>query len=390
MKHLTHLLLIFALLLSPLAFSRAEEGSVGETQLELEKLTLAPAAVAENEKTVIRLSDGKVFEFDRSPDKEAMKAALGLTVPEAVKQQILARGGTVEDVNPLAPYESLSDERKAEFQSLRLSFLTQAARALNSTKFVFGAGSLVGNAFSFLKIKTLRIFGKETEATDTVQRSFNQRSHDAVQAVLRGIDYKLWSQAPLVIDSNEYGVSVSAGLIAETGILRRGGGGAEEVGISLAYNKTSRALVFEIYHNSENFDNTKAAVTVVGIVGKMGMSLARRQEASTLRGSSFYPPAIPGYTTSSPEFFSAGLSSSLGFPPPPLADLMTFTNTFERNALIRITVSPVMKGFVRIQVGDVVGSLRLVSMRFVDVFRTITDKVLRRSGAKLTCAAVFN
>lgn len=385
MKNAVRLLILSLFLLGAGSMSWAED-SIVET--ELEERILDKAQVAQQERTEIRLSDGRVFELDRIPEREQMKEALGLKLPEKVKEQILARGGSIEEVDPLSPYESLPAERKQKFQEMRLMFLTNAARILNSTKFVFGAGSLVGDALSFVKIKTLQVFGKKVEATSATQRTFNQRSHQAVQEVLKGIDYKLWSQAPLVIDSNEFGVSVSAGLLAETGILRKGGGGAEEVGISLAFNKTSRAFVFEIFHNSENFDNTKAAISVIGLVGKAGLTLGRREGAATLKGSSFYPPAVPGYSTSSAEFFSAGLSSSLGLPPPPLADLLTFTNQFERNALIRVTVSPLVKGFVRLEIGNLQGAARLVAMRFVDVYRAISDKVLMTG--RRSCGPVFN
>ncbi|WP_415062791.1 hypothetical protein [Bdellovibrio sp.] len=385
MKNAVRLLILSLFLLGSGSMSWAED-SIVET--EVEERILDKAQVAQQERTEIRLSDGRVFELDRIPEREQMKEALGLKLPEKVKEQILARGGSIEEVDPLSPYESLPAERKQKFQEMRLMFLTNAARILNSTKFVFGAGSLVGDALSFVKIKTLQVFGKKVEATSATQRTFNQRSHQAVQEVLKGIDYKLWSQAPLVIDSNEFGVSVSAGLLAETGILRKGGGGAEEVGISLAFNKTSRAFVFEIFHNSENFDNTKAAISVIGLVGKAGLTLGRREGAATLKGSSFYPPAVPGYSTSSAEFFSAGLSSSLGLPPPPLADLLTFTNQFERNALIRVTVSPLVKGFVRLEIGNLQGAARLVAMRFVDVYRAISDKVL--ITGRRSCGPVFN
>ncbi|MBV2167266.1 MAG: hypothetical protein KUL82_01055 [Bdellovibrio sp.] len=385
MKNAVRLLILSLFLLGTGSMSWAED-SIVET--EVEERILDKAQVAQQERTEIRLSDGRVFELDRIPEREQMKEALGLKLPEKVKEQILARGGSIEEVDPLSPYESLPAERKQKFQEMRLMFLTNAARILNSTKFVFGAGSLVGDALSFVKIKTLQVFGKKVEATSATQRTFNQRSHQAVQEVLKGIDYKLWSQAPLVIDSNEFGVSVSAGLLAETGILRKGGGGAEEVGISLAFNKTSRAFVFEIFHNSENFDNTKAAISVIGLVGKAGLTLGRREGAATLKGSSFYPPAVPGYSTSSAEFFSAGLSSSLGLPPPPLADLLTFTNQFERNALIRVTVSPLVKGFVRLEIGNLQGAARLVAMRFVDVYRAISDKVLMTG--RRSCGPVFN
>lgn len=387
MKTQWRFLLVALLFLLPSAHSWAEEPSRIETEVE-EKL-LDKVQIAEQERTLIKIAEDKIFEFDKYPDREEMKAALGLKLPEKVKQQILARGGSIEEADPMQAYESLPEDRKQKFQEMRLMFLANAARIMNSTKFVFGAGSVVGDAFSFVKVKTKQAFGKTVEQTPTEKRTFSVRSHQAVQAVLKGIDYKLWSQAPLVIDSNEFGLSVSVGALAETGVLRKGGGGAEEVGLSFAFNKSKRAFVFEIFHNSESFDNTKAAVSVLGIVGKAGITLGRRNGAETLKGSSFYPPAVPGYSVSSPEYFSAGLSSSLGFPPPPLADLLTFTNRFERHHLIRVTVSPLVKGFVRLEFGDVRGSMRLVGMRFVDVYRAISDKVLSY-GRGRSCSVVFN
>jgi hypothetical protein len=170
--------------------------------------------------------------------------------------------------------------------------------------------------------------------------------------------------------------------------MKKGAGGAEEVGFSLAFNKTQKAFVFEIFHNSEKFDNTKAAVSVIGIVGKAGMTMGHREGAETIRGSSFYPPAVPGYSMSSPEVFSAGASSSLGFPPPPLADLLTFTNQFQRQALLRVTVSPLVKGFVRIHVGDVKGSVTLIGMRFVDIYTVVAQKI-RLKRQPLLCEGAF-
>jgi hypothetical protein len=116
--------------------------------------------------------------------------------------------------------------------------------------------------------------------------------------------------------------------------------------------------------------------------------MGHREDARTIKGSSFYPPAVPGFSTTSSEFFAAGFSSGLGLPPPPLADLMTFTNKFERHVIVRVTVSPLVKGFVRMQLGDVRGSVTLVAMRFVDVYRAITDKVFKTRGR--SCSLVFN
>ncbi|MDG0815840.1 hypothetical protein [Bdellovibrio svalbardensis] len=383
MKKLTGLWLLLILAIAPAGLVWADES----VETEVVETLLDPARVAQQEKLLIKLSEDKVFSFDAIPDREQMKEALGLKLPEKVKEQIIARGGSLEEIDPLQPYESMAPESRQKFQEMRILFLTNAARILNSTKFVFGAGSVAGDVLSFVKVKTLKAIGKNPEVETKAQRTFQQRSHEAVASVLKGIDYKLFSQAPLVIESNEFGMSVSAGIVAETGVLRKGGGGAEELGFSLAFNKTKRAFVFEIFHNSEKFDNTKAAVSVVGLVGKAGITMGRREGAETLKGSSFYPPAVPGYSTSSADYFSAGLSSSLGLPPPPLADLLTFTNKSERNALIRVTVSPIVKGFVRLQFGDVRGSIRLVTMKFVDVYTAVADKV--RAMGRRSCGPVF-
>jgi hypothetical protein len=68
---------------------------------------------------------------------------------------------------------------------------------------------------------------------------------------------------------------------------------------------------------------------------------------------------------------------------------MTFTNKFERRVWIRVTVSPMVKGYVRVQFGDVKGSVTLVAMRFVDVFRAISDKVVSIGVKNRSCSAVF-
>ncbi|WP_413577795.1 hypothetical protein ACLVWU_04965 [Bdellovibrio sp. HCB290] len=390
MKNTVRFLIYITLMLVPAFYAFADDKAPQESiETELVEKTLEPAKVADADHThtVIKISETISYTLDAYPDVELMKEALGLNIPEKVRAEMLARGGRIEHVDPLAAYEQLSDEHKKHFREVRLQYLTNAARILNSTKFAMGAGSLVGDGLSFVKVNVKKAFGKDT-VIEKEHLTFKQKSDRAVLSILKGMDYKLWSQAPLLIDSNEFGLSVSAGIVAETGVLKRGAGGAEEVGFSLAMNKHKKAFVFEIFHNSEKFDNTKAAISVIGMVGKVGMTMGHREGAETLKGHSFYPPAIPGFSMNSPEYFAAGFSSSLGLPPPPLADLLTFTNKFERQSLIRVTVSPVVKGFVRVQFGDVKGSFKAVAFRFIDMFKAIAYKVhlLKRPTM---CSAVF-
>ncbi|WP_413560445.1 hypothetical protein [Bdellovibrio sp. HCB209] len=392
MKNTVRFILYITLMLVPAFYALSafaeEKPSQDTIETELVEKTLESAKVLQGEHTEIRISEGKSFTLDAYPDVEVMKEALGLNLPDKVKAEILARGGKIENVNPMEAYEHLSAENKERFKEMRIHYLTNAARILSSTKFAFGAGSLVGNGFSFVKTNVKKVFGKNTPQEPKVQMTFKQRSDQAILSVLKGMDYKLWSQAPLLIDSNEFGLSVSVGIVAESGVLKKGAGGAEEVGFALAYNKAKRAFVFELFHNTEKFDNTKAAISLIGAEAKVGMTMAHREGAETLKGFSFYPPAIPGYSMNSPEYFQAGFSSNIGLPPPPLADLLTYTNKFERHSLIRVTVSPVVKGFVRIEFGDVKGSFKAMAFRFVDIMKSIAYKthILRRP---VMCASVF-
>ena len=209
---------------------------------------------------------------------------------------------------------------------------------------------------------------------------------------MQNLDYKLWSQAPLLIASNEYGVSLAVGLSATRGFKDRGAGGTEELGINLGYNKDSRAFVFEIFYSSEKFKMSRAPVAVVGIPYKIGTYMAHRTkgfETLGIKGETYYPPMIPGFSALSPDYFVGGMSSSISIPPSPIVDMMTFTNEFDRNTILRITISPIVRGFVRIQIGDIKGSVIMVTSRVLNVVKAIALKAQNLRGP-IQCGSVFN
>lgn len=363
--------IVVGILLSSTPFVvQADEGP----DFIIEEAQLPKAEVRESDKTQIRVKD-VVYEVRSTPNKAEMLEALGLN-------------SETDKVNPLEAYENMSAEAKNQFQQTRLMFLEQIARVLNKTQFALGAGSLVGNGFRFVKQKSLQLIGRGSTSPAQEAVAFKQRSRMAVQSVLQGIDYKLWSQAPMLIEANEFGMSVALGLLAEGGTRRRGGGGVEEIGLSFAYNKTQKAFVFEIYHNSEKFENSKSLVAALGVMGKAGIHFGKRSGASSLRGGSFYPPVVPGYSMTTPEYFSAGFSSSLGLPPSPFVDIMTFSNKFERTTLLRVTVSPLVKGFVRMHIGDLTRPFVLVVLRVADMYKGV-ENLIRYRG-RSACGPVFS
>lgn len=367
MKRYLHIFVV-GLLLTTSFVARADEGP----EFIVEEAQLPRAEVLESTKTQIKIRD-IVYEVDARPNKDTMIEAMGLK----------GEGG----VNPLEPYEAMNAESKNQFQQTRLMFLENVARVLHKTQFALGAGSLVGSGFKFVKQKSLQIIGKGTTEAPAETRTFKQRSRAAVQSILQGVDYKLWSQAPMLIEANEFGMSVALGILAEGGARRRGGGGVEELGLSFAYNKSQKAFVFEIYHNSEKFESSKSLVAALGIMGKAGIHFGKRSNAGGLKGGSFYPPVVPGFSMTSPEYFAAGFSSSLGLPPSPFVDIMTFNNKFERTTLLRVTVSPVIKGFVRMHIGDVTRPFVLVALRVVDVYKGVENFI--RYRGRSACGPIF-
>ncbi|WP_374032275.1 hypothetical protein [Bdellovibrio bacteriovorus] len=152
MKNVVRSLTFAALLVSTWVPAWAEDLSSIET--EVVESTLEKAQIAQQDKLLIKVGKGEqIYEFETTPDRELMKESLGLKIPEKVREQIIARGGSVAETDPLEPFESLPEDRRKKFHEMRLMFLTNAARILNSTKFVYGAGSLVGDGLSFVKIK---------------------------------------------------------------------------------------------------------------------------------------------------------------------------------------------------------------------------------------------
>ncbi len=336
-----------------------------------------PQVVLENNGAVLKfkVSENTTYEIQSEPDLEKITAALSLDVTGS---------------DPLAGYRAMSADEKNKFQERRLDFLKNAARVFHRTKFALGVGSLVGRSFNFVIDSTIRR-GKNSGLKATEALTLQQRSDRAAQNLLQSLDYRLWSKAPLFIASNEYGISMSVGFMALKGFKGRGQGGGEELGINLGFNTQSRAFVFEIFHSSENFKSSLAPVGLIGFPLKAGPFMTSRvlgAETLSLKGESFYPPALPGFSAENSEFATSGFNSSLSLPPSPLVDFMTYTNSFDRKTLIRITVSPLVVGYLRIQFGDFKGSVTLIGTRVADIVKTVAEKIKLLTA--LQCRSVFS
>ncbi|MCB0366603.1 MAG: hypothetical protein H6624_01570 [Bdellovibrionaceae bacterium] len=280
---------------------------------------------------------------------------------------IRLKGGTLIELQPnLAELndccrQHFPDESSQQrFLDKRRMILNNMAAVLSYGKLSLGVGGYIKDRFNQLRNKgeSSHPIAEITGERVSGGGQFGPRGLQAISAILHSLDRTLWKQAPLVIEANEFGGLLSLGLIAEGGVRNKGYGGQASIGISIGYNHKEKSFVFDIYRETESFRSSLAAVGVVGITPKLGFFLAqtRTGEAHQARaGFAFYPPGAPGFTQSTSNFFAGGINTALALPPPPFADLMTYTNNVQRTSMLRVAVSPLYKGFLRVSVGGLPG-----------------------------------
>ncbi len=358
-----------------------------------EKVVTAESQQSKDQYHIIKLGKGSVYRIPLKPDAAQMRQVLGLQnnddlstfATEKERVELRKMGIEVEPVeiiDPLKEYNDLNLDEKIQFQNKRLHLLKAAAKALHASQLAIGTGLLIGDSFRFMKA----VLKGQAFHFDRSK----ERRRGIIQNILNSLDYRLHSQAPLVLSANELGFVVSAGIIKLHGIRDNGGGGLLEMGLIFAYNKESKTFVIENFVAPERFVSSLAAVAVVGINGKAGIFMANRErglEAVNRFGQSFYPPIIPAFATNGAKQFTFGFSSGLGFPPPPMADLLTFSNSHRETVTFRVEISKAIKGFIRIKTGE-------YKTLFKPVFESLKDRmvVLTHGFAQLrgkSCKQVF-
>jgi hypothetical protein len=295
------------------------------------------------------------------------------------------------DEKALDNFHHMSPLQQQRFYQNRDMFIANAAKVLRRVGWTFGIGSLVANKIVMVKNKTLAPFRSDEanvlKATDPTSESFKARSQRVITSILSSLNRQLWSQAPLVGDANEFGLNLSIGLALEGGHAKKGWGGQFEIGFNFGYNKESKAFVFQIYRNIEKFKTTlMPAIFYTGVTPKAAIQVAQVKDGSIQSrvGTTVYPPGVPVFLSTTPTMFASGLNSGIGFPPPPFGDVLSYTNTLDNKALIRITVSPLLKGFVRVQFGVGLKSLTV----FLQPITIMKSWLLSLFGSGL-CRGVF-
>ena len=288
---------------------------------------------------------------------------------------VLAEGINFEDIKKNLPAEEYNS-----FLETRIEVLNLATQALQAMKWGFGTGMIIKDYFDFraeskaaekLMADAEELHpGQRADVIAAIQRalpelkqrqyeseskSFREKSHAMITRILNGIDRQLWSQAAIVAHANEFGVLAAVGLQAESGNSDGvGRGGLTDIGLSIGFNRDEKSLAIQIFNGREVFKTTDMPmIMIAGLVGKAGFYVANQGKDLSAYGTSFYPPVAPAFSTSTNRSFMIGASSGLTWPPSPIGDLLTYTNQLKQTTVVRITISPLTKGFVRFKFGQI-------------------------------------
>jgi hypothetical protein len=257
------------------------------------------------------------------------------------------------DLSLSSEYLSLDPNLKQKFNTKRLGILRVLAGILSKGRFVFGLHGFVKG-----KYHQIRNRDKSGKATDeladifppTQKRSLAEHGLNMVRDIVGAVDRFLFSQARLLIDSNEVGFVMGLAPILETGAAKWGFGGAPlSVYLSVGYNSQENSYVVDIARGSESFENAMSAFVIGGLNIQTGVYLLSSKPESghqNRTGTTFYPPVAPMYVkvTKSGDYASLGMSTTF---PPFGGDLFTWTNKQSQVSVLRVRISKHIPGFVR-------------------------------------------
>ncbi len=303
-------------------------------------------------------------------------------------------------------FDTLSTAEKAMFLENRKNFLFLAEKALTSHQKSIGKIATYRMNQKFEKFENenhrlttealtyhdgtredilvnLEQRREELKAQYDTQRlkSSEQVSKEAISQLLRILDANMWMQAPVIANSNEFGIIATIGLVLEGGQPVKGYGGLFDLGVSIGYNKEEKALALQFFTDVEKYKTTLLkGFFVAGAVVKLGPYAANQKTELRSVGTSFYPPAVPGFATKTPNSFATGFSSGLTIPPFPWGDLITYENTMNRKVHLRVSLPRLTKGFVR-----VFGVVKNPTVRFL-----LTPIKQLLAGRPSQCRSLFN
>ncbi|MBK8200782.1 MAG: hypothetical protein IPK68_00130 [Bdellovibrionales bacterium] len=257
------------------------------------------------------------------------------------------------DLSLSPEYLNLDPNLKQKFNTKRLGILRALAAILSKGRFVFGLHGFVKGKYH--QIRNRDESGNATDELGDIfppnqKRSLAEHGLNMVRDIVGAVDKFLFSQARLLIDSNEVGFVMGLAPILETGAAKWGYGGVPlSVYLSVGYNSQENSYVVDIARGSESFENAMSAFVIGGLNIQTGvylLSSKSERDHQVRSGTTFYPPVAPMYVkvTKSGDYASLGMSTTF---PPFGGDLFTWTNKQSQVSVLRVKISKHIPGFVR-------------------------------------------
>lgn len=283
----------------------------------------------------------------------------------------------------LAEFNQLSLETRTKFLDNRKLFLNLVSKSLNSLKWGFGIGSIIKDQIIFVKEKIFKKENAEQNMTDTAintmsakKQKFSERSNQIVLNFLKAADKLAWNKIQLFSEANEVGVLISGNAILLGEVNGRfKAGGLFGLGLSIGVNFEKKSAVFQIFRDVEKYEKSVMnSLGVVGLVGKAGLYIVSdKQKLYQTKGSSFYPPVIPGFQSESSTKYITGASTGLTFPPAPIADILTYTNRLNENTMLKIETTTTFNKFIRVQAENPGVPLKTLAISISDSIQKMSD-----------------
>lgn len=194
---------------------------------------------------------------------------------------------------------------------------------------------------------------------NSILKRIKERGTQIVGNLLEQLDRLLWEQSRLIVAHNEVVVFLSVSLTGMSGVQSAVSGSAPHtLGLKLGMNWDSKALVFEIYHETEKMIYATTPTSEYGLVPKVGVALLAqyKDDMQTREGTYMYPTAPPGmpfapsFTAILKDQFEIGYSTgAITVPFSLLSDFFWYYTAAAQRPLVRVTISPKTLGFIRMK-----------------------------------------
>lgn len=281
------------------------------------------------EEREINLSE---FQVEKSEKSDA--AVLEDELLTTKKGRVYTLRGSGIDSGAVSKMREMTSDQQKNFQDIRLNILQRMAGILDSQSLTIGVGIATKN-------KLMGLFKKKDPTA--VPQSVRELGMLSIDKILNSLNAKFWSESAKIADSKEVTFFMNPAGQFSISMGKFGMGRAAGVTFAIGYNKTTDLLFLDILGN---MDKIRSGFVVFGGLKVLtGFHFDSSETANTRfktqTGETFFPIILPAWEATGKDFYSFGVSTAIGLPPPPITDLFTYKMDTKRTRLLRLGITTV-------------------------------------------------